>query len=175
MIDTVKELIANQIEAALCTLNACIELCPDQAWDMRIARYPFSQVVFHTLFFTDYYLGADEESYRRQPFHRDNASFFGDYEQLQDREPVARYDRASINKYMNHCRRKATDATRSETAATLAGPTGFARRNFSRAELYVYNIRHIQHHAAQLILRLRVDADRDVPWVESGWSVGPLA
>ena len=39
----------------------------------------------------------------------------------------------------------------------------------SLAELYVFIIRHVQHHAAQLILRLRLDADLDVPWIGAGW------
>ena len=38
----------------------------------------------------------------------------------------------------------------------------------TRAELYVLNLRHIQHHAAQLSLRLRVDADAATPWISSG-------
>jgi hypothetical protein len=46
---------------------------------------------------------------------------------------------------------------------------GFARRTFSRAELYAYNTRHIQHHAAQLSLRLRIDAGVDIPWIGLGW------
>ena len=29
--------------------------------------------------------------------------------------------------------------------------------------------RHIQHHVAQLSLRLRIDADLEMPWVGSGW------
>ena len=43
-----------------------------------------------------------------------------------------------------------------------------SRRYFTRAELHLYNIRHIQHHAAQLILRLRLDTDVDIPWVGRG-------
>jgi len=39
----------------------------------------------------------------------------------------------------------------------LAGQSGFHRRKCSGAELHVYNIRHVQHHAAQLSLRLRLD------------------
>lgn len=170
MFDTFQKLIANQFEAALCMLSACIEQCPESAWEMRIGSYPFSQVAFHTLLFADYYLGPDDESFRRQSFHRDNPRFFDDYEQLEDREPLARYDRPSINTYMEHCRRKASEVITSETADTLRAPAGFARRNFSRSELYVYTIRHIQHHAAQLGLRLRIEADRDVPWIGSGWS-----
>jgi hypothetical protein len=56
-----------------------------------------------------------------------------------------------------------------ETAEVLSGPSGFHWRKCTRAELHVYNIRHIQHHAAQLILRLRNDAGVDVPWVSHAW------
>ena len=139
---------------------------------MRMASYPCSQVVFRTLFVAEYYLGPDGTSFGRQPFHRDNARFFDDYEQLEDREPEAHYDRISIKKYMDHCRTKASEVIASETADTLSASAGFARRNFSRSELYVYTIRHIQHHAAQLSLRLRIEADQNVPWVGSGWSSG---
>ena len=169
MVDAFKELIGNQYEASLCTLSTCIDRCPQDAWDMRIANYAFGQVVFHALFYADYYLGPNEESLRRQQFHRDNERVFGDYEELADRAPQALHDRAFIKSYLDHCRRKAREVIGSETAESLKGPSGFDRRDFPRAELHVYNIRHIQHHAAQLILRLRLDLDQDVPWVGSGW------
>lgn len=169
MLDTLKKLITNQFEAALCTLNTCIDRCPDNSWKAPVGNQPFCQVAFHTLFFADYYVGPDEESFRRQPFHRDNEAFFADYEQLEDREPVSLYQRTAIRKYMAHCRKKTSDVIASETAESLSGSAQFERRDFSRAELHVYTIRHIQHHAAQLSLRLRLDADRDIPWIGSGW------
>jgi len=169
MFDAFKQLIANQFEAAFCTLNACIDRCPEDAWNARIGNYPFSQVAFHTLFYADFYLGQDEESFRRQPFHMDNQQWFGDYEQLEDREPVSTYDRPSITTYLEHCRRKAAEVIAAETEDSLTAKCGFPWRQFSRGELYVYNIRHIQHHAAQLSLRLRIESGVDVPWFGSGW------
>ena len=169
MLDNFKGLIANQFEAALCTLNICIDRCPETAWDAPVGNWPFCQVAFHALFFTDYYLGLNEESLRGQPFHRDNERFFDDYEQLEDRNPVSRYDKASIGKYMGHCRKKASRVIAAETADSLSAKAGFEGREFSRAELYVYNIRHIQHHAAQMSLRLRVDAQQEIPWIGPGW------
>ena len=56
-----------------------------------------------------------------------------------------------------------------ETADTLNARCGFERLPFSRAELHISNIRHIQHHAAQLSLRLRLDSNTDIPWVKTGW------
>lgn len=169
MIETFKRLIASQFEASLCTLAHGIERCPDELWNARVAKYPFCQVAFHTLFFADFYLGPDADSFPRQPFHLATPILFGDYEQLQDREPVSLYERSQITSYLDFCRSKAAATIASETEMILNAPANFARRNFTRAEMHVYNIRHIQHHAAQLILRLRLDSNVDIPWIGAGW------
>lgn len=170
MLDTWKTLIAGQFEAALCTLSLCIDRCGEAAWNAPVGTHPFCRVAFHTLFFTDYYLGANEDAFRSQPFHRDHPELFCDYKELAWREPVLLYDKPAVQSYLQHCRDKAAAVTAAEIAATLRGPCGFARKVFTRAELHVYNIRHIQHHAAQLSLRLRIDAGEDIPWVRSGWT-----
>ena len=169
MLDTIKELLGSQFEAAFCMLSACINKCPDEAWNAKVANLTSNQVAFHTLFYADVHLGRDLDALKRQPFHRDNAAFFGDYEELQPRAQAACYDRASIRKYLEFCRIKASEVLAAETADSLSAKCGFERRDFSRAELHVYNIRHLQHHAAQLSLRLRLDAKADVPWIGSGW------
>jgi hypothetical protein len=169
MLETLKTLITNQFEAAASTLNACIDKCPEEAWNAPVANYKFCQVVFHTLFYTDYYLGISEEALRPQAFHRENAHVFRDYEELEPRPPVLLYERAWTKSYLQYCRKKCHEVIAAETAESLAAPTKFPRKAFSRAEIHVYNIRHIQHHAAQLILRLRLDSQQDVPWFRSGW------
>jgi hypothetical protein len=169
MDDTFKELIASQFEAALCTLNTCIEECPPAVWDAPVANLAFCQAVFHALFYTDCYLGPNTESLQQQAFHRENPDFFRDYEELEDRKQQQMYDKESILKYLAFCRRKASEVIAAETAETLSARCGFDWLPFSRAELYVYNIRHIQHHAAQLILRLRLNIEVNIPWARSGW------
>ena len=169
MVDTFKELIARQFEAALCTLNTCIEQCPAAAWDAPVANLAFCQAVFHALFYADCYLGKDSASLRQQAFHREHPDFFRDYEELEDREQQLMYDKEAIITYLAFCRRKASEVIAAETADTLRERCGFDWLPFSRAELYVYNIRHVQHHAAQLSLRLRLSAGVDIPWAGSGW------
>jgi hypothetical protein len=169
MVEVVKRLIVSQFEASLCTLDHCITSCPEKLWQAPVAKYPFSQVAFHTLFFADYYLESHPDSLRQQPFHLANPTLFGDYEQLEDREPVSLYDKPQIETYLDFVRKKAVATIAAETEADLCAPTRFPRRNFSRAELHVYNMRHIQHHAAQLILRLRLDTDTNMPWIGAGW------
>lgn len=179
MRDTVKALVVSQYEAALSTLKACVDTCPDTLWTGPVATYKFFQVVFHALFFTDLYLGTDEESFSRQPFHLHHPEFFANYavehEPLDDPAPPFR-DKASLLAYLDFCRRKAGEVVRGETETILTGPCGFRRgdrRNFSRAELHVYNIRHIQHHAAQLSLRLRLETHEGVEWMHAGWRWAP--
>ena len=169
MVETIRQLLLSQFEAALCTLSACIDRCPDALWDRPVSSLAFCQVIFHTLFFTDVYLGASPQSLKTQPFHLENADFFADYEEMADRPPVRLYNKASLRKYLDHCRGKAAAVVAAEAAELLQGPSGFERRKCSRAELHVYNIRHIQHHAAMLSLKLRLEAGIDIPWVGSGW------
>jgi hypothetical protein len=168
MIDSFKELITSQYEAVLSTLNACVDRCPEQAWNRPVVNYKFCQVVFHTLFFTDYHLGQSEEPFRQQAFHRAHADVFHDYEELEDHAPVLLYERAWTRIYLDHCRKKAREVVMSETRESLNARTGFARKPFSRAELHVSNIRHVQHHSAQLSMRLRLDFQIDIPWFGSG-------
>ena len=79
------------------------------------------------------------------------------------------YEREPLRNYLSFCRKKAITGISTETDESLGAPCGFPRRDFSRAELHVYSMRHIQHHAAQLSLRLRLSADVSIPWVGSGW------
>lgn len=164
-----KTLALNQYQAALCTLEQCLRFCPASAWDDSDKDYPFSQVLFHTLFYTDYYLGKNRGELTLQAFHGENKRHFRDYEELEDREPVYLYEQSFLELYLEHCLKKSEICLEAETEGSLAGPSGFERRNFTRMELHVYNIRHIQHHAAQLGLRIQYKTGRELAWVGSGW------
>ena len=171
MIDTFKELIAHQYEASLSTVNLCIVRCPEASWSEPVAKWKFCQAAFHAVFFADLYLhpSDDIEAFKGQPFHVAHGDVFGDYEELEDRPPVRPYGKPFVLTYLQEVRRKARETIARESADVLAGPSGFHWRKCSRAELHVYNIRHIQHHAAQLGLRLRLDAQVDIPWVGHAW------
>lgn len=171
MIDTLKQLLTHQYEASLSMLHLGIVRCPEAMWNGRVANLKYCQAAFHVVFFGDVYLQPSDDiaALRRQPFHVEHAADFRDYEELEDRAQVLLYDKAFVADYLKYVRLKAGETIARESAEVLAGPSGFARRKCSRAELHVYNIRHIQHHAAQLILRLRLDTEVDIPWVGHEW------
>jgi len=167
-IELLKHILANQYAAALSTLAHCATWCPGNLWNAKIAQAPFHQVIFHTLFFTDYYLESEPHSFKQQAYHLQNQEMFGDYEQMEDREPIERYTRDQIQSYLGFCKEKAAVVCAGEDEASLAAMAE-SKSSLTRVELHLYNIRHIQHHAAQLTLRLRLDSDVDIPWVWSCW------
>ncbi len=171
MRDTLAELLSHQYEASLSMLNLAVTRCPEPLWNQRVAAWNFCQAAFHAVFFTDLYLqpSDDIDALKRQPFHVEHKPEFRDYEELEDREPALLYEKPFVLSYLQNVRRKAQETIARESADVLAGASGFHWRKCSRAELHVYNIRHIQHHAAQLILRLRIDVGEDIPWVGHQW------
>ncbi len=162
--------IINQIKSALCTLSYCITSCPETHWNKPHGDYPFSQVVFHTLFFTDYYLQRDESSFKKQAFHRKNKKFFRDYEELQEKKPANLYERRQCEEYLKFCIDKCETTLQTDNLETLQGPSGISFKPFARLELYITIIRHIQHHAAQLGLRIQRITGNELPWISSGWN-----
>lgn len=169
MHDLYLRLITNQYEAALCMLGAAIDHCPDTLWTQPVVDLTFDQAAFHTLFFTDLYLGDRIDEVRQQPFHTNHADYFRDYEELEDRRQRNRYDRSTTVAYLEHCREKAREVLGAETEQRLAARCQFPWLDMPRAEMHVYNIRHVHHHAAQLSLKLRKETGRGVPWIGSGW------
>ncbi len=167
MIDYLKAVLAGQFEAALAMLHDCIEACPPEHWEGMIASISFRQVAYHTLFFVDAYLSANEDAFTLRELHVRG----GD-----EREP---WPSVGLSKpdtlaYLKICRAKLAETLAGETQASLQGPSGFARRKFSRGELYIYNLRHVQHHTGQLSAYLRrlgaeFQSREMLPWIGSGW------
>ncbi len=169
MLETIRQTLANQFEAALCALHFPIDQCPDDQWLLPVANHLFCQTAFHALVYTDLFLGDSIDALKQQAFHRENTNIFRDYEEFEDRIPVLRYDRDFIQQYLAHCRSKAASVIAAETKDSIAQVSPFGHLPFARAEMHLHNIRHIQHHAAQLSLRLRQAGDPKIPWAKSGW------
>ena len=72
--------------------------------------------------------------------------------------------------YLAVCRKMAVETLAAETESSLERVSGFPRQQFSRGELHVYSIRHVQHHTGQLSAFLRrIINDTGSWWVKTGW------
>ncbi len=166
MTEYVKAIVTAQFEAALCMLRNCIQACPPEHWESKVANGTFRWVAYHTLFWLDLYLSpGDEDDFELRDLHRR-----GGDERV---EAAAGLSREETLEYVEICRRKLLETLAAETAESLQARCGISMRKFSRGELHLYNFRHVQHHAGQLSALLRrVDpslGQRDLPWIGSGW------
>lgn len=167
MPDYLKQILIGQFEAALCMLNQCIAACPPDYWESKIANGTFRWVAYPTLFFTDLYLSPSEHEFELRDLHER-----GGDERGPDLNPGLSQEEALA--YVSICRQKLHDSLAAETPESLEGESGFSYRRFTRGELYIYNLRHIQHHTGQLSAFLRrIDnrklAKEALPWVSTGW------
>ena len=163
MIEYLKSILTGQFEAALCMLNDCVQKCPQEHWEGKIANNNFRQVAYHTLFFVDFYLSPSEEGFTLRDFHRRGAD---------EREPIVSsgLSKEETLVYVSICRQKGLETFASETLESLQRNSGFSRLPFSRGELHLYNIRHAQHHAGQLSAYLRrIVQDTERWWIKTGW------
>src|SRR5258706_2401802 len=167
MLDLFRQSIANQYGAALKMLEDCIGKCEPQNWTAKVGQVPFWHVAYHVLFCTDMYLSASLAEFRPQPFHRENYNFLERQPWPPFKKVVADqpYDKPILLDYVATCRNKVIESMRRETEATLAGPSGFDWIPFPRAQLHLYNIRHIQHHTGGLGAFLGRTQAKRAAWV----------
>lgn len=133
---------------------------------MAVGRVPFWHVAYHALFCTDMYLSADERSFRPPAFHQEGSNFFGPPPWAPDTKIVIDrpYDPPTLTTYLHACQAKAKSTLAGETESTLAGPSRFPWLPFTRLELHLYNLRHLQHHTGQLTAALRRQSGQGVEW-----------
>ena len=162
--DTMKRVLKSQYLAALEMLRRAIRRCPETLWDDPAFKNRFWRVAYHTLFYADLYLSRSEKEFKPWEKHRDEVNFLGaiPWKPKGRAKKFAPYSRKEVLEYLQ---RVAESVEARVESVDLNEPSGFSWLRFSKLELQIYNIRHIQHHAAQLIERVRQGTGKGVEWV----------
>jgi hypothetical protein len=158
--DTLKEALWEQFGAAIDMLENAIIACPAEVWGDRVDWYEFWYLASHTLFWLDFYLADSPETFAPPaPFGMEEMDPAGVL-------PPRVYTKAELLAYLAHGRERCRVqiAALSDETAKARFVTNF--RNFSRIEILLYGLRHVQHHAAQLNLLLRQQTDSAPSWVD---------
>jgi hypothetical protein len=165
-----KGVLRRQFGAAIDMLENAIRTCPEDVWSDPTKKpewvdndiVGFWYLVYHTLFFLDFYLSDSMEDFGPPaPFNRDEFDPAG----LLPEHP---YSMDLLLGYLDHCRRKCgqvIDSMTDDTARQLNGPRPRPDLKMSSGELLLDNLRHVQHHAAQLNLVLRQKTGSAPKWV----------
>ncbi len=162
------EMLWRQFGAAIDMLGDALRDCPDELWEERLWTDQPDQWVaagfsafwylgYHTLFWLDLYLtGAEEGFAPPAPF---------DLVEMEPGEILPRtYTREELLRYLETCRRKCQ-----ETIGALSNEQAYRMCRFGWgelpfAELQLYNLRHVQEHAAQLLMFLGQRVGKPASW-----------
>ena len=159
MITNWQNMIWQQFGAAIDTLENAIRACPENIWGDRTRKPEYWYIVYHTVFFLDYYLSESEDKFAPPPGY--SLSELDPSGVLPDRV----YTQAELLAYLDHGRNKCRAKIAALTEETAHRPSAFRRGTLTEAELLLYTMRHVQHHAAQLNLILRQTIDSAPDWV----------
>jgi hypothetical protein len=152
MDETWRTFLWQQFGAAIDTLDNAMLACPDELWDDGSYWSAFWYSAYHALYFVDLYSsGPDVNFAPPAPFTND--------------EPERVYSKEELRTYLRYCRGKSRAAIESLTDETIRRQCLYPWGMMEFGELWLYNLRHVQHHAAQLNLILRQRADLASRWV----------
>lgn len=148
-----------QLGAAIDMLENAINACPEELWGDHKRQPEYWYVAFHTLFFLDFYFSETADGFTPPaPFGLEELDPAGVL-------PPRVYTKNELLTYLAHCRKKCQRVVRALTEEKSNQSCGSLRPGLSYLELYLYVMRHVQHHAGQLNLVLRQTVDSAPRWV----------
>lgn len=148
-----------QFGAAIDMLENAMLACPEELWSDRSRRPEFWYLVYHTLIFLDLYLDDSVEGFAPPaPITPEDLDPAGAL-------PERPFTKDELRAYLEHGRRKCRETIAALTDEKAFQRCGFEWLDLTVAELLLYNMRHVQHHAAQLNLILRQTIDSAPRWV----------
>jgi uncharacterized damage-inducible protein DinB len=153
-----RDVVWQQFGAAIDMLENAMKACPDEIWNDRSRNPQFWYVAFHTIFWLDLYLADSLETFTPP-------SPFTIAEIESEQVPENPYTRAELQNYLEHGRQRCREWITGVTDEKLCRRCPFDWVEGTNAELMLYNMRHVQHHAAQLNLILRQTIDSAPAWV----------
>jgi hypothetical protein len=148
-----------QFGGAIDMLENAVRACPDDLWTDRERNPQVWAMVFHVLFFLDYYLADDYESFAPPaPFGLTELDPAGVL-------PERVYTKDEMLGYLESGRAKLAALLAGIDEAGLNAPRRFGSVDGTVLEGLLYGLRHVQHHGAQLHLILRQEVDDAPRWV----------
>ena len=158
-----KSALEGQFLAAIDMLENAMRACPPHVWDdagAPIARR-FWYLAYHTLFWLDRDVSPSPEAHRPpDPFTLGELDPAGVY-------PDRTYTKDELLAYLEYGRERCRAALARLDDAN-AGEHSGRRPELSLLEMHHYSMRHVQHHAAQLNLLLRMGGAEPPRWVARG-------
>lgn len=165
MDESIKSIVWNQFGASIDMLINVVSNCPNNFFE----RNPrFYYIAFHSTIFLDYYLTIPPSNFVPLLAFTTKEAKDRPKESIGDLIPDKVYDKQEVVDYLTKSREKCSLLIDSLTEERLTErfkegdePTDM---DYSILEILLYNMRHTQHHTAQLNMILRQDFEKHMEW-----------
>lgn len=155
--------LTSQYVAALEMLRSAVLQAPEEIWDSPDHENRTWRLVYHTLWGVRFYLGSSPEAFQPWEGAIEGAeSLGGSWEEEGATQVEGVHTPDELLAFLDDLLANVNTAVASQP---LEAASGFEWYPCSRFELHINTIRHTQHHAAQLIARVRAHGARGIPWV----------
>ncbi|RZJ49608.1 MAG: DinB family protein [Flavobacterium sp.] len=162
---SIKEILWNQLGASIDMLLNVISSCLD---DYFLTNKRFYFIAFHSTIFLDYYSTISPQDFSPLLSFTQKELSERPKEAIGDLIPDEIYSKEEILKYLKQIREKCKRIIFSLTADELNKRFKEGDQpddmDYPILEILLYNMRHTQHHAAQLNMLLRQDLDKHIEW-----------
>ena len=154
------EILIRQFGASIEMLENAINDCPEELWRERTNKPEFWYLVYHTLFWLDFYLTETPDNFSTpQPFTLSELDPEGVL-------PERVYTKTELLSYLDQGIKKCRQTIKDLTDQIANKHYKFGSVEMSFGELLIYNLRHVQHGVGQLNLILRHKIDSASRWVK---------
>lgn len=156
MDEALRKILWRQFGASIDMLKNTIKLCPTEFW---ATDKKFWYHAYHCLFFLDYYLTLETKHFSPpKPFS---------LSEFEDKMPERVYSKSELLEYLRFCREKCHSliTTLPDETAQVFWINESQTMKYNIIEILLYNMRHVQHHAAQLNVLLRQNIDDAPEWL----------
>ncbi|MFI5236661.1 MAG: DinB family protein [Ignavibacteriales bacterium] len=141
-------------------LENAIKACPEELWGDRTQKPEYWYLIYHTLFWLDFYLTDSPDNYDPpKPFTLSELDPEGLF-------PKIVYTRVDLLNYLEHGRNKCKQTIKNLTDEKVNKHYEYGTVEMSFSELLLYNMRHVQHGVGQLNLILRQKTNSAPGWVK---------
>jgi len=164
----IRKAFKSQYHAALEMMRRCIDQGSDELWTSDEMVNPYWRIVYHTLFFFRLYLHQHLDDHKHWEKHKAGAH---NLSLDPDSTDVLPYTKAEMLEFLEQCKSMIDDSVQNMDLTRT--DCGFHWYKVSKLEHMIVNLRHLQHHVAQLQDRLRNVENKGINWVRALDQEGP--
>ena len=149
------DICKNEYRALIEMLHKAINLCSEDLWEKEMENPPFWQLVYHTIYYLDFYLGDSPKKHEERYEIKENLN-----------ERLKRsLTKEQLKNYLVATKKKCNSVLEKLSVKELEGKNSYFWTGPTLAHRLIYNIRHTQHHIGQLNLLLRQNENDASKWL----------